>query len=323
MSKVARILTAPLRWTVGESMLVRRVRNRMAYPGLQVAPGARIAAQGDLVWGAGAYVGERSVIQVAAQTRLAIGDRCYLGRELEIAPDRSIEIGDLTSIQDRTVLFGDVRIGRYCIFSYNIYISSGTHLFDEHPTWLMKDQDREAGRPGQPVAIEDDCWLGINVVVMPGVTIGKGCVIGANAVVTKSLAPYSVAVGVPARVIRRRLEFTPPRALQFDRDEHLPYFYSGFLVSQDELEHSRKQSAVFALSHFSAALAREGAQRVAVTARALGGDATLRHGLQGQPLSGQWKVLAFDIEAGAGPLEFQVYGATGKPTIAVQRIEAE
>jgi acetyltransferase-like isoleucine patch superfamily enzyme len=52
--------------------------------------------------------------------------------------------------------------------------------------------------------IEDDCWLGSGVKVLDGVTIGKGSVIGAGSVVTKNIPPFSVAVGVPARVIKSR-----------------------------------------------------------------------------------------------------------------------
>jgi acetyltransferase-like isoleucine patch superfamily enzyme len=52
--------------------------------------------------------------------------------------------------------------------------------------------------------IEDDCWLGDGVKVLDGVTIGRGSVIGAGAVVTKDIPPFSVAVGVPARVIKSR-----------------------------------------------------------------------------------------------------------------------
>ena len=53
--------------------------------------------------------------------------------------------------------------------------------------------------------IEDDCWLGHGVTVLDGVTIGKGSVIGAGAVVTKNIPPYSVALGVPAKVVKSRL----------------------------------------------------------------------------------------------------------------------
>ncbi|KAI8272999.1 hypothetical protein K4K60_011551 [Colletotrichum sp. SAR11_57] len=56
---------------------------------------------------------------------------------------------------------------------------------------------------GLPVTIEDDCWIGGGVTIMPGVTIGRGTTVGSGAVVTKSLPAYSVAVGSPARVIKK------------------------------------------------------------------------------------------------------------------------
>ncbi|PTB38470.1 uncharacterized protein TrAFT101_011431 [Trichoderma asperellum] len=55
---------------------------------------------------------------------------------------------------------------------------------------------------GHPIKIEDDCWIGGNVIILPGVTIGRGCTVGAGAVVTKSLPPYSVALGAPAKVVK-------------------------------------------------------------------------------------------------------------------------
>ena len=55
-----------------------------------------------------------------------------------------------------------------------------------------------------PVIIEDDVWLGCNVTILKGVTIGRGSVVAAGAVVTKSCEPYSLIAGVPARVIKKR-----------------------------------------------------------------------------------------------------------------------
>jgi acetyltransferase-like isoleucine patch superfamily enzyme len=55
-----------------------------------------------------------------------------------------------------------------------------------------------------PVTIENDCNIGVGVIILPGVTIAQGTLVGAGAVVNKDLPPYAVAAGVPARVIRTR-----------------------------------------------------------------------------------------------------------------------
>lgn len=56
---------------------------------------------------------------------------------------------------------------------------------------------------GHCIRIEDDCWIGGGVTILPGVTIGRGCTVGAGAVVTKSIPPYSVALGAPAKVVKK------------------------------------------------------------------------------------------------------------------------
>ncbi|KKY31317.1 putative nodulation protein l [Diaporthe ampelina] len=56
---------------------------------------------------------------------------------------------------------------------------------------------------GKPIRVEDDCWIGANAVILPGVTIGRGSTIGAGAIVSRDVPPYSVAVGIPARVVKK------------------------------------------------------------------------------------------------------------------------
>ena len=58
----------------------------------------------------------------------------------------------------------------------------------------------------QPVVIEEEVWCGANVTILKGVTIGRGSVVAAGAVVTKSCPPYSIIGGVPAKVLRKRFE---------------------------------------------------------------------------------------------------------------------
>lgn len=89
-----------------------------------------------------------------------------------------------------------VTIGDRCHIAPNVTIITESHGVDVAP--------RRAGLLyARPVSIGDDCWIGTNVVILPGVTIGKGCTIGSCAVVSKNIPDFSVAAGVPARVIKK------------------------------------------------------------------------------------------------------------------------
>ena len=85
------------------------------------------------------------------------------------------------------------------LIARNVYISDHIHKYDDTSEAILNQGvDKIA-----PVLIKRGVWLGQNVVVCPGVTIGQGSVIGANAVVTRDIAEFSVAAGVPARVIKQ------------------------------------------------------------------------------------------------------------------------
>lgn len=99
-----------------------------------------------------------------------------------------------------------VEIGNNVLFGSKCYVtdhnhgiysgSSGQSNPDIPPMRRLLTRDKK-------VIIEDNVWLGDNVTVLPGVTIGKGSIIGSNAVVSKSIPPYSIAVGIPAHVIKK------------------------------------------------------------------------------------------------------------------------
>jgi len=94
------------------------------------------------------------------------------------------------------VTIGDkVRIG------LRVNIITNNHVFVDHKRPIM-----EQGSACAPVIIENDVWVGVNVTILPGVTVGEGAVIGAVAVVTKDVNPYTVVVGVPAKEICKRCD---------------------------------------------------------------------------------------------------------------------
>jgi acetyltransferase-like isoleucine patch superfamily enzyme len=111
---------------------------------------------------------------------VTIGDRCLIGRGSGIVGHFSISIGN------------DVWTG------HHVYITDQNHGYEDVTRPISQQT-----QPELPVVIGDGSWLGFGSVVLPGVTIGKHCVIGANAVVTNDIPDYCVAVGVPAKVIRR------------------------------------------------------------------------------------------------------------------------
>jgi acetyltransferase-like isoleucine patch superfamily enzyme len=218
------------------SGLVNLVRNLIhLMHGRRVSPGAWLIADGALCLGHHATVSSGCRLTIPAGGSLELGDHVWLNRDVEIDVLGRVVVGAHTTVQRRCSLIGDVEIGRGCVFAPNVFISSGRHYFDEWPAVPIQVQDARAGGDAallagrsRPVRIGDDCWLGINVVVQPGVTVGRGVVIGANSVVVQDVPPYTVVGGVPARRLRLRLDFVAPRELDGMREAQLPYFYSGF-----------------------------------------------------------------------------------------------
>jgi len=114
----------------------------------------------------------------------------------------NITIGNNCTVNPFSILYGHggltigngVRIAAHCVFI------PANHNFSNVELPIYQQGYNQRG-----IVIEDDVWIGANCTILDGVIIGKGCVIGAGTVVTKSIDPYSVAVGVPARVIKKRV----------------------------------------------------------------------------------------------------------------------
>jgi hypothetical protein len=199
-------------------------------------------------------------------------------------------------------LVGDVSIGRYCMLSLNVLISSGRHYYDLFPHLLIRDQDGFVAQDdnlsklhSRPVAIEDDCWLGVNAVVMPGVTVGKGTVVGANSVVTSNVSPYSVVAGAPAKLIKKRLDFIPPRKIDHATPTDWPYFYSGFEISKTSMERNTMYGGIVARNEFVICLDGSAGKEIGILAKCSSEEESiLIYGGQRRRLSNQMQELSFD-----------------------------
>jgi acetyltransferase-like isoleucine patch superfamily enzyme len=119
------------------------------------------------------------------------------------AREGSIRIGSNCSVNDYCVLYGHggLTIGNDVRMATHTVIVAADHRFND-PNVLIREQ----GVDNKPITIGDDVWIGANVTILGGVEVGRGSVIGAGSVVTESIEPMSVAVGNPARVVKKRGE---------------------------------------------------------------------------------------------------------------------
>lgn len=107
-------------------------------------------------------------------------------------------IGDYTRVGLGNTIIGPVTIGNHVNLAQNITVTGLNHNFEDISLHID-----EQGVDTIPVVIEDDVWIGANAVILPGVTVGKHSVVAAGSVVSRSVPPYSVCAGVPAKVIKQ------------------------------------------------------------------------------------------------------------------------
>jgi acetyltransferase-like isoleucine patch superfamily enzyme len=107
-------------------------------------------------------------------------------------------LGDNVTIDSFTHIWGQggIRIGNRVMIASNTSITTLTH--DHSKECMQKTLLKKE------IVIEDDVWIGAHCTILPGVTIGKGAVVGAGSVVTKNVEPYAIVVGAPARLLKYR-----------------------------------------------------------------------------------------------------------------------
>ena len=124
-----------------------------------------------------------------------------LGKEeISLCIGDNVEINDFVHIS----AYGKVEIGNNVLLASKIYISDLNHgSYGDNDEYDINVPHGHQKISSKPIIIEDNVWIGESVCVLGGVSIGKGSIIGAMSNVTKSIPPYSIAVGNPARVIKQ------------------------------------------------------------------------------------------------------------------------
>ncbi len=144
-------------------------------------------------------------VEVTGAKRIVIGDRFSLARgsALHAHGGGSIEIGDNVSINANTSVGasegGRIELGNNVIIAQNVVLRASDHAHASTDVPI-----RAQGHTGGTIVIEEGTWIGANAVVTSGVRIGAHTIIGAGAVVTRDVEPYSLACGVPARIVSSR-----------------------------------------------------------------------------------------------------------------------
>jgi acetyltransferase-like isoleucine patch superfamily enzyme len=149
--------------------------------------------------------GKGSVVRMSTRMDILPFNKFYLGNNSVIEDFSTINngvgdviIGDNTFIGLGNVVIGPVTIGNNIIFAQNIVMSGLNHGYEDITMPISKQKVSTA-----TIVVEDECWIGANAVLTAGVRIGKHSIVAAGAVVTKDVPPYSIAVGNPARVIKK------------------------------------------------------------------------------------------------------------------------
>lgn len=173
-------------------MIICLVRTRLFYPGARII---------------------RFPFDIRNRRNIIIGEGFTTGRccRLEVcgehtAAEKCLTIGKQVQINDfvHIAAYQKVSIGNHVLIASKVFITDINHGdFEDGKKYDISIPPVEQELSSSAVCIEDRVWIGESVCILPGVTIGKYSVIGALATVTKSIPPYSIAVGNPARVIKK------------------------------------------------------------------------------------------------------------------------
>lgn len=153
------------------------------FPDVSFGDHVQVLGIKNITIGEGSCIGGSSWLNICIRDeniRMRIGSSVLVGRQGMISTGGHLEIGD------------------YCVFAPRVYISDADHIFTD----IMQPILQQGATINRSVIVEENCWLGINTVISGNLTVGRGSVVGANAVVTRDVPPFSVVVGNPSQIVK-------------------------------------------------------------------------------------------------------------------------
>lgn len=160
-------------------------------------------------WGKGSHMAWKA-LKLKGQKHFSIGEGTFIASGVQLTAwenkdyTPNITIGNHCTLRENSHItaINSITIGDNLLTGTNVLITDNSHGQSTREQMSLPFYERPLYSKG-PVVIGNNVWLGNNVCVMPGVTIGDGVIVGANSVVTHDLPAYSVAVGIPAKVIKQ------------------------------------------------------------------------------------------------------------------------
>jgi maltose O-acetyltransferase len=131
---------------------------------------------------------------------IKVGNKNVIQQGFRFGNKGIVQIGDNCRINENVYIQSAV-LGNNVLIAPNVAVLASAHNFELTDISIVEQGDTEI----KTVIIEDDVWLGRNVIVLPGITIGSGAIVGAGSVVTKDIPAFSIFAGVPAKLIRKRI----------------------------------------------------------------------------------------------------------------------
>jgi acetyltransferase-like isoleucine patch superfamily enzyme len=184
--------------------LLHRLRLEALGAGSEIEAGVSLQYPNRIRIGSGARIGRNATLRANTEQRpgITLGDGVWVQDSVIINANRGqVTLGARSWLGPFCLVYGNggVSIGANVLVAAHTSINTVSH---ESTRCDIPINDQPVLT--DPVVIEDDVWIGLNAVILQGVTIGRGAIVGAGAVVTKSVPAWSIAVGVPAKVVGRR-----------------------------------------------------------------------------------------------------------------------